>query len=245
MVTTCAALAFAGGALAVFEVISHRRTLAKELSTIAAILAENSTAALAFDNSQDAEERAGGAGLAVERGLGLPVRHRRDAVRQLPAPAHRGQLSAAPAGGGRVSGATSYIHYRPVEQAGKALGTLRLVGSLVELQRAGEPVRPGAAGGAHRGRPGRPGAVLGPAAGGLAARSSTWPTPPGRSPNAGTTRCVPPTAPTTRWGWRCTPSTRCSSASRTPTAPSVRPRSAAASRPACSSRSWTIWERGW
>ena len=133
MVTTCAALAFAGGALAVFEVISHRRTLAKELSTIAAILAENSTAALAFDNSQDAESVL--AALAAQPNVVSGCLYATDGT--LFASYLRPRTGAScPPPQPEVAGfqGPSYVHYRPVEQAGKALGTLRLVGSLVELQ---------------------------------------------------------------------------------------------------------------
>jgi uncharacterized membrane protein affecting hemolysin expression len=130
MVTTCAALAFAGGALAVFEVISHRRTLAKELSTIAAILAENSTAALAFDNSQDAESVL--AALASQSNVVSGCLYATDGT--LFASYLRPHTGAScPPPQPEVAGfqGPSYIHYKPVEQAGKALGTLRLVGSLV------------------------------------------------------------------------------------------------------------------
>ena len=131
MVTTCAALAFAGGALAVFEVINHRRTLAR-LSTIAAILAENSTAALAFDNSQDAEDVL--AALSAQSNVVAAclyatdgtlfasyLRPRTDATCPPPQPQVAGFLG------------NRYVHYHRVEQSGKPLGTLRLVGSLAEL----------------------------------------------------------------------------------------------------------------
>src|SRR4051794_6894438 len=54
MVTTCTALALVAGALAAFDVITHRQMLRKELTTIANIVGENSTAALVFANQGDA-----------------------------------------------------------------------------------------------------------------------------------------------------------------------------------------------
>ena len=133
MVTTCAALAFAGGALAVFEVMNHRRTLAKELSTIAAILAENSTAALAFDNSQDAEGVL--AALAAQSNIMSGCLYATDGT-LFASYLRPGTGASCPPPQPEVAGfqGASYVHYRPVEQAGRALGTLRLVGSLVELQ---------------------------------------------------------------------------------------------------------------
>src|SRR5690349_10723444 len=54
MVTTCAALALVASTLATFDAVSHRRSLKKELQTIAQITGENSTAALTFENADDA-----------------------------------------------------------------------------------------------------------------------------------------------------------------------------------------------
>ena len=134
MVTTCLALAIAGGALAIFEVISHRKAVAKELSTIAAILAENSTAALTFDNAEDADNVLGA--LASQSDVVSGCLYGDD-----------GALFASyirPGGGGtcpvrpqpQAAGfrGDSIVHYRPVAQGGKPLGTLRLVASLAELR---------------------------------------------------------------------------------------------------------------
>jgi len=56
MLTSTTALALAGAALTIHEVASLRALLARELSTRAAILAANSTAALAFQNQDDASQ---------------------------------------------------------------------------------------------------------------------------------------------------------------------------------------------
>jgi len=56
MLTTTTALVLTGGALVVHEVASLRSLLARELTTRAEILAANSTAALAFQNQDDARQ---------------------------------------------------------------------------------------------------------------------------------------------------------------------------------------------
>ena len=56
MLTSTTALALAGTALTIHEVASLRALLARELATRAAILAANSTAALAFQNQDDASQ---------------------------------------------------------------------------------------------------------------------------------------------------------------------------------------------
>ena len=56
MLTSTTALALAGTALTIHEVTSLRALLARELATRAAILAANSTAALAFQNPEDASQ---------------------------------------------------------------------------------------------------------------------------------------------------------------------------------------------
>jgi PAS domain S-box-containing protein len=56
MLTTAAALLLSGVALAVFEVVSSRRALVEEMATTAEVLANNLTAALAFQDPAGAEE---------------------------------------------------------------------------------------------------------------------------------------------------------------------------------------------
>jgi signal transduction histidine kinase len=134
MLTTCLALGLAGGSLSVFEVVSHRRALAKELETIAAILAENSTAALTFENAGDAASilRALASQTSVVSGclysqeLGLLASYTRSDAR-VPCPA---QPEGEPQG---FLGETFVLHHS-VSQKGRPLGTLRLVASLVELR---------------------------------------------------------------------------------------------------------------
>jgi signal transduction histidine kinase len=134
MVTTCVALIFAGGALAFFEAVSHRRALNKELTTIAAILGENSTAALTFDNAEDAGRVLAALASQTEilsgclyAGEGLLFASYRRSDYPGPCPA---RLEA------EITGFQdeTFVLHAPVHQGGQQLGTLRLVASLAQLR---------------------------------------------------------------------------------------------------------------
>src|SRR4051794_6794182 len=56
MVTTCVSLTLMGLALGVFEVISHRRAMTAEMTTVGNIIGTNSTAALSFNDEAVASE---------------------------------------------------------------------------------------------------------------------------------------------------------------------------------------------
>lgn len=56
MVTTCVSLALMGLALGVFELISHRRAMTAEMTTVGNIIGANSTAALTFNDESVAAE---------------------------------------------------------------------------------------------------------------------------------------------------------------------------------------------
>ncbi len=135
MATTCVALLVAGGAMAFFEADSRRKALGKEMTTIAAILGENSTAALTFDNAGDAARVL--AALASQTDVlsgclygsdgALFAGYRRaDYARRCPA-------RIGPESAGFAD--ESLILHAPVRQGGQTLGTLRLVASLEELRR--------------------------------------------------------------------------------------------------------------
>ena len=135
MSTVCVALCLAGGALAVFEIRTHRQTLAKELSTVADIVGQNLQAALIFEKNDSAEKAL------------LPLDSQPDVVSAclydsqgklfakylrrgypLPCPAAPERLNAGFIG-------ESLVLYHDVQVSGQSPGTLRLVASLGELQR--------------------------------------------------------------------------------------------------------------
>jgi signal transduction histidine kinase len=135
MVTTCVALIFAGGALAFLEAGSHRKALTKEMTTIAAILGENSTAALTFDARGDAQLVLAALASQTEvlagclydaQGVLFASYRRQD---------HRGRCHywlQAETSGFRDD---TFVLLAPVRQRDQMLGTLRLVASLEELRR--------------------------------------------------------------------------------------------------------------
>jgi len=55
MSTTCVALILAGGALALFQIRSHRASLERELATVADVVGQNLPAALIFEKADSAE----------------------------------------------------------------------------------------------------------------------------------------------------------------------------------------------
>jgi HAMP domain-containing protein len=135
MLTTCLALALAGGSLAIFEVASHRQALAKELHTIAAILAENSTAALTFDNAEDAASVLGA--LASQSNVVSGCLYGQDGklFASYPRTGSRQPCPPRPDGAGQGFLGDTFVLHHAVTQKGRPLGTLRLVASLVELRR--------------------------------------------------------------------------------------------------------------
>src|SRR5882672_11980218 len=56
LMTSCAVLVLTCSAFFAYEFITFRQTLVKELSTLGEIISTNSSAALAFDNREDASE---------------------------------------------------------------------------------------------------------------------------------------------------------------------------------------------
>jgi signal transduction histidine kinase len=133
MITTCASLLLVAGALAVFDVVSHRRTLTEETATIAQILGDNSRAALLFDNAADATDVLGAlasqpdvvSGCLYDGVGGLfasYVRRGQGLCPQRPAPEATGFLGE------------SLILYHPVMKGGESVGILRLVASLARLR---------------------------------------------------------------------------------------------------------------
>jgi signal transduction histidine kinase len=135
MATTLVALLFVGGALAFFEADSHRKALRKEVTTIAAILGENSTAALTFENSEDAERVLAALDAQTDilsgclyGGEGLLFAAYRRPDYPPPCPSR-----LLPETTGFVG--ETFVLHAPVQQNDRPLGTLRLVASLGDLRR--------------------------------------------------------------------------------------------------------------
>jgi signal transduction histidine kinase len=135
MITTCASLLLVAGSLAVFDVITHRRTLTEETATMAQILGDNSTAALLFDNAGDANKVLGALASQPDvvsgclyDGRGALFASYVRAGPHAPCPAQPQPEVAGFRG-------ESLIVYHPVLIGQEHAGTLRLVASLSRLQR--------------------------------------------------------------------------------------------------------------
>jgi PAS domain S-box-containing protein len=135
MATTCASLALMGFALGIFELISHRRTMAAEMAAVSQIIGANSTAALTFNDNGAAKE--------ILRALG-PRRDIRvaclyDAGGRLFSSFHRSGehtvCPATPSPDGAAFGSEGFVQSSPVMLESERVGTLRLVATQVNLWR--------------------------------------------------------------------------------------------------------------
>ena len=124
LITSTVALLLACGTFVTYELIAYRRTMAQDLTTLADVLANNSTAALAFKNASDAQEILGAlkkesrvvaAGLYDKAGHVLAGYMRIDAVEDLP---------AAPGPEGYRYTGGHLVLFRPVVLNGNPIGTI-------------------------------------------------------------------------------------------------------------------------
>jgi signal transduction histidine kinase len=133
VLTSTAVLVLAGGILVASDALSVRRSLVRTLTTRAQILAANSTAALAFQNPDDATQVLGAlsadpdmmAGALYDTNGSLFATFPRDAAAPL--------VPTSAPGHGFSFDKNSLVLYQPVLQDGRPLGTLYLKSSLREL----------------------------------------------------------------------------------------------------------------
>jgi signal transduction histidine kinase len=135
MSTTCVALILAGGALAAFQIRSHRAALERELATVADVVGQNLPAALIFEKADSAEKalhpldsQPDVVSACLYDGAGrLFAKYIRAGYRE-PCPARPEPEIAGFLG-------QILILYHPVVVSGQSPGTLRMVASLGDLQR--------------------------------------------------------------------------------------------------------------
>ena len=130
MVTSVAVLLFTAAAFMVYDLVTYRQTMVRHLSTDASIIADNSTAALAFKNESDAQQVLAAlhadphvVAAALYDGQGnLYVRY----------PTNQSQTAfpAAPGQDGQRFEGTSLNIFAPVIKSGARLGTLYLQSDL-------------------------------------------------------------------------------------------------------------------
>ena len=124
MLTSVTVLVLAGAALVVFDIVSFRRALVRTLLTRAQILAANSSAALAFQNPDDADQVLGALKSDPSIMAAALYDRRGQMLAAYPNPAAAPpQLLLGPAGGHAFETSSLMVH-EPVVEGGRWLGTL-------------------------------------------------------------------------------------------------------------------------
>ena len=126
MLTSTTVLLLTGAALILYDVASFRQSLARSLTTRAAILAANSTAALAFENHDDATQVL--AALKSDPSTVLAVLFDQGGRRfaSYPADASPSTLPTAPSRMGSWFARSGVVVHAPVVEDGHVLGSLYL-----------------------------------------------------------------------------------------------------------------------
>jgi signal transduction histidine kinase len=135
MSTTLMALALAGGALAIFEIRSHRRTLAKELGTMADIVNQNLAAPLILEKADSAEKALLALASQPDVISACLYGSEDDLFAQYLRNGDQVSCPGAPRPDEAGFVGETLVLYRPVIVSGQAPGSLRLVASLGELHR--------------------------------------------------------------------------------------------------------------
>ena len=133
MLTSTTVLVLTGAALVLYDIASFRQSLARSLVTRAEILAANSTAALAFDNRDDAIQVL--AALKSDPSMVVAVLYDRQGrpFATYPAAAPPAAPSHAPRGRGAWFERSAVVVHEPVVEEGRVLGTLYLESDLRAL----------------------------------------------------------------------------------------------------------------
>ena len=133
MLTSTTVLVLTGAALILYDVASSRRALVHSLTTRAEILAANSTAALAFDNPDDATRVL--AALRSDPSTVMAALYDRHGQLFATYPSHRASTApgSAPVRMGSWFEHSSVVVHRPVIEDGRTLGTVYLQSDLRAL----------------------------------------------------------------------------------------------------------------
>jgi len=126
MLTTLVALVLSRAMFFAYELITFRHTTLNQLSTVGKVVAANSTAALAFDNQDDAQEIL--AALKAHPHLIAAALYNKQGTvfAKYPADVPDALLPASPGPAGYHYKKLTLSGFQPVEQAGRNLGTLYL-----------------------------------------------------------------------------------------------------------------------
>ena len=133
MLTSTAVLVLAGGMLVICDAISVRRMMVEALMTRGQILAANSTAALAFQNPDDATRILAALGTDPHMVAGALYDKQGRLFATYPQSAHPRPVPASASGSGHEFQKNSLVIHQPVVVEGKPLGTLFLESDLRAL----------------------------------------------------------------------------------------------------------------
>ncbi|HKQ57010.1 MAG TPA: ATP-binding protein [Candidatus Eisenbacteria bacterium] len=133
MLTSTTVLVLTGAALVLYDLASFRQSLARSLATRAEILAANSTAALAFDNRDDATQVLAALRSDPSTVMAVLYDHEGRPFAAYPADVSLASVPAAPSGKGHWFEPSSVVVSRPVVEEGQTLGTLYLKSDLRAL----------------------------------------------------------------------------------------------------------------
>lgn len=134
LATSLAVLGVTCAALLMFEIVSYRHTTAKSLSTIADIVAENSSAALMFDDRKLAEEIVSGLRVEPEISRAALFDQNTDIVATYPSDLAASEVPP-PAHLGVVLHWNDVTLYKPVMQGDRRVGTVFIQGNLRGMYR--------------------------------------------------------------------------------------------------------------
>jgi signal transduction histidine kinase len=126
LLTSGAVAVLTCGALLIYEWVTFRQTMVQQLSTLGAIVAENSTAALAFDNPDDATQVLGA--LRAEPHIDAAGLYDQSGrlFAKYPATLENSALPATVGANGYRFADSHLSSFQPVTQSSRALGTLYL-----------------------------------------------------------------------------------------------------------------------
>jgi|GEM_PF-283432 PAS domain S-box-containing protein len=126
LLTSTAVLLLTCVAFVAYEVITFRRGLTENLTTLAQITAENSTAALAFENQSDADSVL--SALKIERNVVAAGLYNRagDLFTSYPTDQNPSAFPSSPGSDGHRFAESYLLLFQPVIEDGKRLGTLYL-----------------------------------------------------------------------------------------------------------------------
>ncbi|MEP7051124.1 MAG: ATP-binding protein [Pseudomonadota bacterium] len=135
MVTTCVSLALMGLALGIFELVSHRRAMNAEMTTVGSIIGANSTAALTFNDQAVATEILGALKPYTEVRSACLYDAQGHLFSSFLRTRERSACPASPAKDGFKSEGGMLVQCSPVMLGSQRIGTLLLVASQGALWR--------------------------------------------------------------------------------------------------------------